>query len=294
MSTCIITGATGYIGSHLVRYLADQDFELHVLARESSTIRWQGKNEIRVWLYKGQYEDVANVFKHLKHDPPIVFHLAAKVLHEHESSLLDDLMAANFNFGIQILEAMKSYGSSYLVNTGTYWQHEEENYSQPNSLYAAGKEAFQSVISYYCKNYSISAVTLMLMDVYGPQDPRGKIFQQLNEHATTGKSIDVTLCEQKTNLVHIVDVVRAYQCAAELLEKSNGGGHHKYYVAHQKTHILKEVIELYLERMEMQLQINWGAIPYRKNQIMNPYIGEYLPNWKAKIDLEYGLASLLS
>ena len=294
MSACVITGATGYIGSHLTQYLVDQGYELHALVREPSSMHGESPHPaVRIWPYCGRYQEVANVFRHLVHEPPIVIHFAAKVIYEHNSSILDDLISANITFGTQVLEAMQSYGSQFLINTGTYWQHNQEKYPRPNCLYAATKESFQVIVDYFCKNYSISTITLMLMDVYGPKDPRKKLFNQIQEHALTGKPIDLTHCEQQINLVHINDVVEAYQCASELLRTNTIIGHYKYYVAHEDTYILKDVIEMYQKRIGRQLRINWGAKPYRKTEIMHPYIGERLPNWKANIDLEHGLESLL-
>ena len=292
MPTCIITGATGYIGSNLTNFLLDQGYEIHVLVREQAGRYTNFSDKVRIWPYYGRSEDVSAVFKFLEREPLIVFHLAAKVSYENNLSVIDDLMKANIILGSQVLESMQAYGCEFLINTGTFWQYDHKNYLQPNSLYAASKEAFQVLIDYYCNNFSIKAITLILMDVYGPNDTRGKLFNQLQEHASNGIPIKLTKCKQKVNLVHIDDVTSAYNQAAELL-KEKTKGHYKYFVANENTHVLKDVINLYQNKISTQIQINWGAKPYREREIMYPYIGDHLPNWKAKIDIEQGLESII-
>ena len=87
-------------------------------------------------------------------------------------------------------------------------------------------------------------------------------------------------------------MIRAYHQAAELVKKKTKG-HYKYFVANEKIYTLKDVINLYQKKISTPIHIRWGAKPYRKREIMYPYVGELLPNWKAKIDIEQGLESII-
>ena len=53
----------------------------------------------------------------------------------------------------------------------------------PNSLYSATKSSFQPILDYYAQYFSFNIITLILMDVYGPNDPRNKLIPTLIQTA---------------------------------------------------------------------------------------------------------------
>ena len=181
-----------------------------------------------------------------------------------------------------------------IINTGTFWQHySNESYSAVN-LYAASKQAFQSIIDFYVESYSIKAITLKLFDNYGPNDSRNKLFNQLSRAARTGNEIDMTMGEQLINLVYIDDVVEAYVVAHDLISEASYKGHQQFRVSSFEEISLKDLVLLYERLLGHPININWGGKPYRDREMFRPpNIGNNLPNWTPKIGLEKGLKLLL-
>jgi len=292
MKKVIVTGATGYIGSNLVKKLLEMNMEVHIITRSTSKFDLLNgfKNKLNIFEYNNSIQNIIDYFKQVKAD--IVFHLAALCIFEHKSEDVNNLIQSNIEFGTNILEAMAKSDTKRIINTGTFCQHYiDENYN-PTGLYGATKEAFEKILEYYVEADNISAITLKLFDTYGYNDPRGKVLCLFNKASATNESIDMTLGEQYMDLVYIDDVVNAFICASDLTN-NNLKQHKKYFVKTGKLIKLKDLAKLYENTFNIKLNINWGAREYRKREIMMPYEdGETLPNWKPSLMIEDGLKHL--
>lgn len=222
--------------------------------------------------------------------PDVVFHLASLALSEHEHKDIEPLIQSNVLFGSQLLEAMKINGVNCLVNTGTYWQHYENEDYNPVCLYAASKQAFESIMEYYVKACGINAITLILFDTYGSDDLRPKILQLLNKAAKSGESLDMSAGKQLIDLVHINDVIEVYMLAAQRLLDGLVSKHVHYAVSSGNPLSLKELVGLYLDVTGQFVKINWGARQYRHREVMVPWSrGVLIDGWTQKIKLDTGL-----
>jgi len=291
--TCLITGATGYIGSSLTRYLLDRGWNVHAIVRPTSKLDnlSSGANQVTIHVHDGTQKSMLDIMRSAK--PEVVFHLASLVLANHEPDLVEPLMQSNVLFGAQLLEAMRMEGVVCIVNTATHVQHYEQHDYNPVNLYAATKQAFESILSYYTETGSVRAITLTLFETYGPNDPRRKIFTELAQAAKTGQRLQMTPGEQWLDVVHIDDVVRGYEIAAEMVVRHKTIGSKKYMLSSGKPIQLKSLIHLYIDITGKRLNVDWGAQPYRQRQVMIPWNrGEMLPGWKASVRLEDGLKSL--
>ena len=199
-------------------------------------------------------------------------------------------MEANITLGTQILEAMGDTECCRFVNVGTYWQHYDGGDYNPICLYAATKQAFMDIATYYAKWRGISCISLKLTDVYGDNDPRPKIFTLIDTAVRTGETLKLTEGEQLVSFLHVEDAVTALCEAAQ--QTISSGSTHKFYGVGTALISLKNAVALYLKIIGKQPPIEWGGIPYRPTQIMTPWLGELLPHWQPAISLEEGLRSL--
>jgi nucleoside-diphosphate-sugar epimerase len=227
--------------------------------------------------------------------PDIVFHLAASVITQHRPEDISPLLQSNLIFSTQLLEAMTMNGVSRIINTGTFWQYYEDGRYSPSCLYAATKQAFESILEYYIKAKSLNAITLILFDSYGPSDPRLKLFSLLNEASKSDKILAMSPGEQKIDLVHIFDIVEAFVVASAHLFKDDVVGHHHYKISSGNLMKLKDVVSIYEVIKNIKLPINWGGRPYRVREIMVPYVkADSLPGWSPQISLTEGIKSLFT
>lgn len=291
MRKAIVTGATGFLGRNLVKRLALDGWDVYTITRHiSSDLKALGaKNYL---IKPKQYAYISEIVASI--NPEVVYHLAASVITEHKRDDILPLLDSNIVFGTYLLEGLKECEIKKFINAGTFWQHYENKPYSAVNLYAASKQAFQSLVDFYVESYSIKAITLRLFDNYGPGDLRNKLFTQLSKASKTGNHIDMTKGEQHINLVYVDDVIQSFLVAYNLISTPTFYGHNHYRVASQEDIKLKELIELYQKLLGKRIEINWGAKPYRNREMFEtPSYGEPLPGWLPKVSLEDGIRLLL-
>lgn len=288
--TALLTGATGFIGGPLARALLKEGWNLHIIVRSESGLATLEDvlPQLHIHTHDGSTEQLLKIVADCS--PDVVFHLASLFLAQHTASDIEQLVQSNILFSTQLVEAMTQADCRRLINTGTSWEHYENSPYNPVNLYAATKQAFETILSYYLETTALKAITLKLFDTYGPNDPRPKLFTLLQKVATEGKPFAMSQGEQLIDLVYIDDIVRAYLIAADRLLAEEVSGHEMYAVSSGNPLRLRELVELYSKVTGKKLPIQWGARPYRQREVMIPWQnGTALPCWKAEVDLIEGI-----
>lgn len=267
---CVVTGATGFVGSNLCHKLINENWNVSIVCRKNSKLDnlEDIKEKINIFRYDDNIEELVSFFKNNNFN--VVFHLASLFIAEHQVKDVDNLLASNILFGTHILEAMKESKTKILINTGTSWQHYNSEEYNPVDLYAATKEAFEKIIKYYVEAENIRCITLKLFDTYGENDKRPKLINLLNKFADEGKELDMSLGEQKLDLVHVDIVTKAFLRAYDKLQKDKNIKNEIYGVSSGKQFSLREIVENFERATGKKLKINWGARPYRKREVMEP------------------------
>jgi nucleoside-diphosphate-sugar epimerase len=292
--TALITGATGFIGSHLTRRLVSEDWQVHIIIRPTSDLSLLETvvENIIVHIHDGTTENMIGIVKAAK--STIVFHLASLFLVNHTSKDIDSLLQSNISFATQLVEAMVTNKIYYLINTGTSWQHYENRAYSPVCLYAATKQAFEAILQFYTETTALKTITLKLFDTYGIDDPRPKLLPLLKNVAQTHQPLAMSPGEQLLDLVYIDDVVEAYHIAAQRILSESRRKHETFAVSSGSRVSLQNLIKVFEKVSGTTLPIEWKKRPYREREVMVPWDkGETLPGWKPVFDLEYGLAQLI-
>ena len=286
----LVTGATGYIGSHLAKRLVQEHFEVHVIIRPESELSRlkEIEGKLQVHYHDGTTENMLKIVK--DSNPSVVFHLAAQVIVQHTHKDIEPLITSNILFGTQLLESASICQVPYFINTSTYWQHyNNKNYS-PVCLYAATKKAFEDIIQFYTETTNLRAITLKLFDIYGPNDPRDKLFPLLIKSLHSQEPLSMTPGNQLLDLLYIDDVIEAYIISGKHFDNNSDFDHQYYLISSGQLISLGDAVTLFESIISKPLKIEWGNKPYHPRQIMTPSIkGEKLPGWNPKIGLREGL-----
>ncbi len=288
----LVTGASGFIGSHLVRHLRQSGCQVGVLARPGAIQKLTSDPNIDlVFRYDGPTTDVVAAVGEMH--PDIVFHLASLVLSQHTPEQIPDLIQSNILFGTQLLEAMRLGHVSRIVSTGTSWQHFSGASFNPVNLYASTKQAFDDILRYYTEVSGFRAISLKLFDSYGPGDTRRKVLRQLIEAVKTGQVMELSPGAQILDLVHVNDICRAFLHAAHLVEMQQQPGLADYGVSGSQHRTLREVAGIVEGAAGKPLHAVWGARDYREREVMVPWDGPRLPGWEPNISLAEGVRAIL-
>ncbi len=288
----MVTGATGFVGSHLVSHLNAEGWEVAALARPAAARLLELNAAIsRVYVYNDTTEDAVDSIADFR--PHVVFHLASLFLATHNSETVEPLISSNILLGTRVLEAMKAANITALINTGTSWQSYQGTPYSPVNLYAATKQAFEDILAYYVESSGIRAITLRLYDSYGPGDTRRKILRLLLDCLRTGVPIAMSPGEQVLDFVHVDDLCRAFSQAAVLVERLQPGNT-VYAVSGGQRCTLRQVLATLEQAVGRPIPVQFGATPYRDREVMNPWVGPQLPGWEPRIELLQGFRQLAS
>jgi nucleoside-diphosphate-sugar epimerase len=287
----IITGGNGYVGTALVRKLVRSGVEVHAIVHRNS-------DNLSLLLPADFMHEISNDLLAIttlvqQVQPSAVFHLAA--IHAEPPTFNDMLSMLNSSI---MLGAALLHGATLcnhppvFVNTGTYWQFGEgqQGYS-PNTCYSAVKQGMHDLLIYFRRSHRIRAVTMVLYDIFGPDDSRPKLWTKLAQ-ADAGSRFPVTEGRQYIELVHVDDVVQALLLAAN--ELASGVYMESVYAVRSKARLtLRELLEKIHEKAGLDLEFVWGGIEYWPGQIFDPWQGNCLPGWQPLIDPVEGVTRLV-
>lgn len=285
----LVTGATGFIGRHLVRRLLADGCQTHAIVRPQSNIAplQQLLGADHVHIHDGTIENMLALVGATR--PTTIFHLASLFLAQHQSRDIPALVRSNVEFGAQLAEAAAVHKVPHFINTGTAWQHFADEPYNPVNLYAATKQALADILRYYAQAGDFRVTNLELFDTYGPGDTRPKLFATLQQAAVTGQTLAMSGGEQLIDLVYVDDVVEAY-LAAERAGGEEEGTFETYAVSSGNPLPLREVVALWQRVTGQAIHVDWGARPYRPREVMRPWSGgKTVPGWQPYIHLEEGL-----
>ena len=289
----VVTGSTGFIGWHLVKKFIQMKCDISLIIRPcSNRVRLQPfLKDVRLYEYDGSMSSLNSTFQAIK--PDLVIHLASLYIAEHKMEEVTPLIESNILFATQLLEAMNDHQCRKIVSVGTFWQNYNNESDNPTCLYAATKQAFESILKFYSKRFSLQALVLKLYDTFGPNDARPKLFSILRRASLEDKEIEMTLGEQQLNLLYIDDVVDAFMLAAYTVVTCDDPLFLKYSIRHHDVYTLREVVSVYETVTQRRVSVKWGAKSYRPREMMKVCGRDpILPGFYPKISLDEGIRKL--
>lgn len=277
----LITGITGFVGSHLSDLMIKRGWQIAGIVRPTSDIDYltsktREKAKLYTYANSGELKIILD-----KASPDVVIHLAATGAADIKKAGIDQLIDSNIKFGTELLDAMVIAKIMNFVDAETSWQHYEgKNYS-PVNLYAATKQAFLDISRYYEEACGMHSIHLQLFDNYGPRDRRHKIWSLFEENAESGETLSMSPGEQRIDMVHVDDVASAFELAAEYLCQKKYDICGTYAVSSGNTLTLHELADKFEELTGEELHIHWGGRAYRPREVMLPWrSGKLLPGWE--------------
>jgi len=290
----LITGASGFLGTHLVEHLTASGQSVHALLRPTSVPRWDKSLPIKTCMFEGNTDDLNRYLK--AHSIQTIIHTASTFKHTALPSEIDGLIQSNIHFGTHLLEACKETQVEWFINTGSSWQHYEDHEYSAVNLYAATKEAFDAILKFYTDSTQLKSVTLKLFDTYGPRDQRRKIISILREQLGRPEHLAMSSGDQLLDLCHIHDVARAYAHVLELIsqKQTSAIAGKSFGVSSGERVSLKELAILIEQITQKKLRLDWGARPLREREVITPWSHfTALPGWSPLMGLRERMREFL-
>lgn len=287
-STVLLTGATGFLGSHLLRGLLAHGFNVVVLKRSQSNTARIGNRMASV-----QVHDVDRVPLRVAFErAPIDAVIHAATCYGRKGEKADEIIATNVVFAMRLLETAAEFKVPTFLNTGTFSAKAPE---PPKGLtyYVMSKRHFSEYGARFAADAGIVFVDLQLEHVYGPADDETKFVPSLIRALLDGRAaFDLTGGEQRRDFVYVSDVVAAY---LKVLERRVDlpGPSLRVEVGSGEAVVLADFVRLARDLAASDTDLRFGALPYRNGEAMHSVADLRLLRqlgWAPAVALRDGLA----
>jgi len=230
----VVTGASGFIGSHLVEHLVNLGAKITVLLEytpynDLGSLKFLSRNMLsQIEQVPGDIRD-PEVIKKLLQKKDIVFHLAALIGIPYSFQNPREVVEVNAMGTLNILLAAKDAGVKKIVTTSTsevygtavYAPIDEEHPLQAQSPYSASKISADKIAESFYKTYNIPVAVIRPFNTYGPRQSDRAIIPTIIIQALKKKIIKIGSTTPRRDLNYISDTVSGFIKIAEA-EKSIG------------------------------------------------------------------------
>jgi UDP-glucose 4-epimerase len=295
----LVTGATGFIGSHLTRRLVDDGAEVHALTSTVSSVYPTRLVDLRdrITLHGGSLTDrsamdvVADAAR-----PDVVLHLAAYTHVGKSWDRVDECVQVNVQGTVNLLQALARRGYDRFVYTGTseiYGNVDvpfvEEGPVNPVSPYSVAKYAGERYCRMFVQGRGWPIVMLRPFNAYGPWQSPDRVIPEIIGRAVRRQPLRMTQGLQTREFNHVDDLVDGFVRAATadgvVGEVLNLGGGEEISMRDLATTLLR--------LMDDPVPAQFGALPERPTEIsrMRADAGKArtLLDWQPRVSLEDGL-----
>lgn len=283
----LLTGVTGYLGSHLAETLLANGCEVVALKRATSSLRRIEHLLSQLTLHDVNTVDMDALFTQ---DGKIdaVIHTATCYGRNGESA--SQIADANLAFPLKLLNVAVEAKVKLFINTDTVL----DKFLNP---YALTKAQFAEWGRYFSTRSELKFINLKLEHFYGPNDDASKFTTHvINSCLANTDELKLTLGEQKRDFVYISDVVSAYSL---ILDKWQTLPEQfaEFEVGSGQAITIREFVETAHRLANSSTQLLFGAIPYRKGEVMlsQAHIDALrLLGWGCEVDIETGMKHVIN
>ncbi len=271
--TALVTGTSGFVGSHLVRRLLKMGWVVKCLSRE----QFDGDEPIT-----GKYD--------------YIFHLAAYGQHIQQRNDLEKIYQVNVGGTLNLLERTKNIKYKAFINFGTSSEYgfknkpmKETDLTEPTFFYASSKVASTALCQAWSHEFNKNIITVRLFSIYGPGEADFRFIPKLIQSQITGDIFK--LADGVHDWTYIDDCIDGLMVVVKNAKTLKGKivniGTGKQYTNQQVVDTLSKYIRpIYYEPGQMRVNDTKGC--WRADNRLLKSLG-----WKQKHTLSQGLSETL-
>lgn len=297
MRKIVLTGASGSIGSAVLKQLVKDGNQAVVLARKESK---QDRIKMLSGYHTIYYEDfgrqeLMDVLS--AHKPDAFIHLAWKGVggkDRNEAFQITD----NLPLTVHAVELARAIGCLHWIGIGSQAEYGNPNCkvaetapTNPTTLYGKAKLASCWASLGLAESLGIKGSWIRVFSTYGMSDEPTWFIPYIISEIRQGKTPKLTKCEQLWDYLYVDDAARAI---LSVLYKELTG---IYNIGSGQAMPLRSVVELIKDVLKSPVNVDYGAIPYKDDQVMHLEADiskiKQLTGWTPEITIEEGIKRLV-
>jgi UDP-glucose 4-epimerase len=291
-----VTGATGFLGGHVVRQLKEANAEVIAVNDRHRTVsrHTANCNVETVW-----FDDPTKLAPAVKSTlPDYVIHLHAAITTARDQAALEQTVQTNLLPSVALMMAcmemklkrliLMGSGEEFGLVTGRF---DDRSNANPPSPYGASKAAVTCYAKMFSNAFQLPVVVLRPSVIYGPCQAPRMLIPQVMHSLLAGKEIAVTAGMQTRDFIHVDDVARGIVSALTV----SGIDGRSWNLGSGEVVTVKHCLSRIEAITGCSGLVRYGAIPYKKGETFayEPLVEETYAafGWKPSISLDEGLAS---
>jgi len=305
--TALVTGADGFIGSHLVELLVSSGYKVRALSQYNSFNYWGWLEDIgcvdQIEVVTGDIRD-PHFCKTICEGVDTVFHLAALIAIPYSYVAPSSYVDTNIYGTLNICQAAKELGVGRVIHTSTsevygtaqYVPIDEKHPLQPQSPYSASKIGADAMAMSFFNAFSLPVTIARPFNTYGPrQSARAVIPTMIAQIASGQKAIKLGDLSPTRDFNYVVDTCRGFLALAEsdstIGKTVNIGSNYEISIG-DTLKLIKKLMNADVEIVEDDQRIRPSKSEVFRLWCDNAYIKEltgFEPHW----NIEQGLAATI-
>ncbi len=299
LKTILLTGASGFLGSHLLEALLKQHYKVVILKRSTSNT-WRIQHLLdQVISYDVDTQPLEMAFEQQQID--VIIHTATLYRKFDHGKEISEMIQSNITFPTELLEVALRKKVKAFFNTGTFFEYDcsiqpinESAKLKPFNLYAKTKIAFETILSNSADTIAVN--TFRLFSPYGEKDNH-KLILSMIKKSISGELLELSEGLQKIDLIYVNDIVHAYLKAIERLEQQNIFAEYQVFnIGSGGALSIRDIVSILEELLAKPIQKKWGAksvfeipIAYADINKAQKFLG-----WSPQTDIKEGLHKMLN
>jgi nucleoside-diphosphate-sugar epimerase len=267
--TILLTGVTGFLGSNLLEAFLAENYTIIGLKRSASDV-WRIKeflNNSKLKLIDIDKISIDKIFSE-EHFDTLIHTAWGGVKADERNSL--NVQLENFDFAVRLYNLAIKAGVNKIVSLGSqaeYGHYEgrvDENYPcNPVDAYGMAKIFASRSLQTLSEQSNTKWFWIRLFSLFGPkQDGKWLLPFAINK-MLNNEDIDLTNCEQRYDYLFVKDFCKGI---IMLLNSENSG---IFNFSSNSSVQLKEILLLTRDILKSESKLNFGALEYRRNQVMH-------------------------
>jgi nucleoside-diphosphate-sugar epimerase len=291
----LVTGANGFIGSHVVRLLLERGYET-VAGIGPTADAWRLADvldAIETLPLDLESNGIDASARELRGTTAIV-HLAARGVNPAEDDA-EGIVRANIGGTLRLLELARELGAERFVHCGSCFEYgtgallREDSPLRPVAVYGASKAGATLLAHAFGRTHGLPVVALRPFTAYGPFEGRHRLVPSTIVSALRGAPIDLTGGEQTRDFVFVGDIAEAFVVAVE----ANDVGGETFNLCSGTETTVRELAQRTVDLTGTSAELRFGALPYRDDELWtlsgDPRRSTERLGWTARTSLQDGL-----
>lgn len=272
MENIVITGATGFLGSHLAQWFLEQGDRVYALVRPGSAkLQYLPEHRNLIPVY-GTMEEAADCVEEIGH-ADAWFHFAWGGVNREEIDS-PEVQAGNIRGSLACVEAAHRLGCRVFMDAGSRVEYgvmedgrgvmtEEMECSPVNEYGKAKLEFFRQAVP-VCEKYGMNFCHLRFFSVYGYGDHPWSIISTLVRELPRGGRVSLSACRHEWNFMYIDDAVEAVGRLYEQVKDKPCKNGVAVNIASRDTRVLKSFVEEVFELAGKRGTLEFGTFVQAK------------------------------